>query len=492
MKTKKCFWAIFPMMAAALMMTACSSDEDNTSAKTTPADDMIVKTIPYTVTVGKGNTTRATVADDNVTLQFATGDKLYVQNADGSVYGCLDLQSGTGEANATFSGDLYYTGSEPTASTELNATLVGESNALLTISGNKVTGYAYPTTSVCVPNGTSSAINEAIKKYSLLTGTSTYSAASFALTQQTAFLNFAVTYHDGSLSGSNVDVTFANGGITACTGSAQIAYQGSKVGEQARFVIPVESGTTLSGASITMGSSDAMTFGGSTELAGGIYNVNKTILIPEPAGAEGVQLWAGGPYWATMNIGATSEEDYGLMFAWGETTGYNSNITTGRGYRGPSENYSISGSKTKLEAIDDAATSNWGGSWRMPTLAELKTLINKDNSGKVSLYKTDDYKQDGTNIKGYIITGTEPGYTNKSIFLPAAGYRKDEVDKYDNVGHHYCVGENCDYWASTFASNDYAHFVDLVHHSVWGTVPDLPWGDDLQRYYRISVRAVHD
>ena len=36
----------------------------------------------------------------------------------------------------------------------------------------------------------------------------------------------------------------------------------------------------------------------------------------------GVQLWDGGPYWATTNIGAEKPEDYGYYFWWGDTVGY--------------------------------------------------------------------------------------------------------------------------------------------------------------------------
>ena len=35
-----------------------------------------------------------------------------------------------------------------------------------------------------------------------------------------------------------------------------------------------------------------------------------------------VQLWDGGPYWATTNIGAEKPEDYGYYFWWGDTVGY--------------------------------------------------------------------------------------------------------------------------------------------------------------------------
>ena len=38
--------------------------------------------------------------------------------------------------------------------------------------------------------------------------------------------------------------------------------------------------------------------------------------------ADGVQLWEGGPYFATCNVGASSPEEYGYYFWWGDTVGY--------------------------------------------------------------------------------------------------------------------------------------------------------------------------
>lgn len=35
-----------------------------------------------------------------------------------------------------------------------------------------------------------------------------------------------------------------------------------------------------------------------------------------------VQLWEGGPYWATTNIGAEEPWEYGYYFWWGDTVGY--------------------------------------------------------------------------------------------------------------------------------------------------------------------------
>lgn len=37
---------------------------------------------------------------------------------------------------------------------------------------------------------------------------------------------------------------------------------------------------------------------------------------------ESVQLWEGGPYWATRNLGSEKPEDFGMYFPFGSTKGY--------------------------------------------------------------------------------------------------------------------------------------------------------------------------
>ena len=88
--------------------------------------------------------------------------------------------------------------------------------------------------------------------------------------------------------------------------------------------------------------------------------------------------------WATCNVGASSPEEYGDYFAWGEvepksiydfsTYKYcNGSETTLTKYN-YSSSYGTVDNKTTLELSDDAARANWGGSWRMPTDAELTEL----------------------------------------------------------------------------------------------------------------------
>ena len=44
---------------------------------------------------------------------------------------------------------------------------------------------------------------------------------------------------------------------------------------------------------------------------------------------EKVQLWEGGPYWATTNIGAEKPEDPGYYFWWGDTWATSARETSG-------------------------------------------------------------------------------------------------------------------------------------------------------------------
>ncbi len=91
-----------------------------------------------------------------------------------------------------------------------------------------------------------------------------------------------------------------------------------------------------------------------------------------------------GLLWATCNVGATKPEEYGDYFAWGETEPKEDySEVTYRWCNGSSTQltkycydrlYGFVDNKRTLEPIDDAATANWGGVWRMPTQAEQVEL----------------------------------------------------------------------------------------------------------------------
>ena len=271
MKTKNMFWAMLSMTAA-LVMTACSSDNDITE---TPAAPQAQKTIPYTVTVtDDATTTRATVKDDPTDRQlyFATGDKLYITGE--NIQGVLDLQAGDeGKASgATFSGELTYSGEgSPADDLQLTATLVSAQQTVGTQVSVDAAGAVtvnYPITAYCADVAT------AVQEYSRLTGTCEYSQKAFSLTQQTAFLNFVITFEDGTATGTALSAVVNNNSSDICTANVTTTTESEKV--VAKFVLPVAASTTLSSANVKMGSKAAIGFGASQTLTGKVYNVKKT------------------------------------------------------------------------------------------------------------------------------------------------------------------------------------------------------------------------
>ena len=119
--------------------------------------------------------------------------------------------------------------------------------------------------------------------------------------------------------------------------------------------------------------------------------------------------------WATCNVGASSPEQAGLYFAWGETTGYTTEQVTS-GVRAFGRDEYAAGSaasiSTDLTLAQDAAHTNLSGNWRMPTKAEFHELI--DNCDAVW---TSDYN--GTGVAGMLFTSKVNG---NSVFFPATGW----------------------------------------------------------------------
>ncbi len=175
-------------------------------------------------------------------------------------------------------------------------------------------------------------------------------------------------------------------------------------------------------------------------------NTLATIEVAVIEGAEAVDLGLpSGLLWSDKNMGASSPEEYGYYFAWGETTPKSNepyNWTTYKWCEGSDTtmtkycNVSYYGKngftddKTVLEEEDDAAHVNWGDSWRMPTKAEFDELTNSNYT--IREWVT----QNG--VCGYKFTSKSNG---NSIFLPAAGNRTgNDLDDAGSYGY---------YWSST-------------------------------------------
>lgn len=152
-------------------------------------------------------------------------------------------------------------------------------------------------------------------------------------------------------------------------------------------------------------------------------------------------------YWAESNIGATSPEEFGEFYAWGE-------IETKETYDWPSYSfaqvtpvwmndellgndvsllkYTSEDNKSMLDSGDDVAQVKLGGEWRMPTEEDWVEL--QENCTWTWTTKN--------NVKGHTITSNLNG---NSIFLPATGF-KEGTEHYSSNG--YCGI----YWSSTLVT----------------------------------------
>lgn len=183
-----------------------------------------------------------------------------------------------------------------------------------------------------------------------------------------------------------------------------------------------------------------------------------------------------GLLWATCNVGADSPDDYGWYFMWGSVTEGGdpdcsfANCPGNGGF----SNYSSSAiaawdashlTGNVLNPDVDAASVNWGGGWRMPTVGEWQELY--DNT--TSIWATED------GVAGRRFTSKTD--SSKYIFLPAAGYRG---------GTSLLNAGSCGYyWSSSLRTDGpiYAYYLDFSS----GLVYPLNYS---YRCYGLSVRPV--
>lgn len=179
----------------------------------------------------------------------------------------------------------------------------------------------------------------------------------------------------------------------------------------------------------------------------------------KPEGHEYVDLGLpSGLKWATCNVGATKPEEYGNYYAWGETS------PKEKYTKENSLTYGIQMSDISGNAQYDAATANWGGSWRMPTDEEMQELIDKCTWTWTT--------QNG--VKGYSVIGPN----GNSIFLPAAGSRYGS-----SLGSAGSVGN---YWSSTpydrYFNGDNAYYLHFYSDYQNTIIYD--------RFHGLSVRPI--
>lgn len=143
--------------------------------------------------------------------------------------------------------------------------------------------------------------------------------------------------------------------------------------------------------------------------------------------------------WATCNIGATEVEEFGNYYGWGEVepkqyySYYNYRFYDGGDLILDRQStipvnpcniklskYNTTDNKNVLDPEDDAAHVNWGGNWRMPTVAEWQELID-------SCFWTTTIMND---VEGFLISEGPASWMpgEPFIFLPFAGTMEYNYD----------------------------------------------------------------
>ena len=128
-----------------------------------------------------------------------------------------------------------------------------------------------------------------------------------------------------------------------------------------------------------------------------------------------------GNLWAECNLGASTPEQYGDYYAWGEVEPKQKYTSLNhKWYKegAPSQGftkYNNEDGKLTLEDEDDAVIQKLGNGWRTPTLADFRELTNQ----KLTTIK----KTTLNGVAGYQITSKKNG---KSIFIPCAGFKRDK------------------------------------------------------------------
>ena len=196
--------------------------------------------------------------------------------------------------------------------------------------------------------------------------------------------------------------------------------------------------------------------GSSTKADSGVApKVTKSIIN----GHEYVDLGLpSGLKWATCNVGASSPEEYGDYYAWGEVETKSSytvenSVTYGKSISDISGNPSY-----------DVARKKWGSSWRLPTMDEFEELQYKCKWKRITQGSKECYKVIGPN--------------GNSIFLPAAGFCcGSKLYKAGKFGY---------YWSSS----PHESYDNYAYYSYF--LSSYFRGKSIYSYYGHSVRPVSE
>lgn len=154
--------------------------------------------------------------------------------------------------------------------------------------------------------------------------------------------------------------------------------------------------------------------------------------------------------WANYNVGATTPEEFGGYFAWGETSEKEDCTWDTYIHYDKKNGVSTDIGKNISGTQYDVARQRWGGKWRMPTYEEVEELIGKCKAEWTT----------SNGVSGYELTGP----SGNKIFLPAAGVQ-DGTSK-------LARGEAGFYWSATWKTRDDSYVIALDSQKIISNYSD--------------------
>ena len=466
---------VFGIAALLLVFVACNKIE----TEITPAGQSSAEGITITATLAPKTTDTKAVADkgDNkITVTWAVNEHMAIlYEVSGTKYvadATIKSVDGNGSATIEFTVQSGTPDNTP-------CTLVYP----LTAAKDDHTGVKDAATLLAAQDGTLNADLDVRVGAGTIQTTTPGLSVTTQPEAQFAIVKFTLQNTDGNpISAKSLAATIGNDAFVATPGSAASEFY---------LALPAVSGGTLifsvpgnEGTSSYRSSKTILT------IEAGKYYRSTVQMEAQSDNADYVPM-GDGRKWALKNVGASSPADYGDYFAWGETEPYYSSQSPltwkdGKsGYNWANYGFTTEGGSTftkytgsdhtVLQAADDAATqsTDWGSSWRMPTVAEWNALL---ETSDYTWAWVENFNNTGTN--GRLVISRKSGVMGNCIFLPAAGYRDD--------ASLYNTGSCGFYWSSSLNSGG-PHFAYILSFD-----PGYAGWDFDHRCFGQSVRPVSD
>ena len=386
-------------------LSSCTSNDDITVNDNTVGETGVTQ---FTATIeGAGLSSRSTLNSSN-TPEWVAGDKIMVGSKEYTATGSGTTTTFTGEEVSGSTHHAYYPSTMVTKITggytvALPAEYTYEAGRL------NMPMYAYSKTTDLKFKNLTGVI--ALK----VTNSDIASVKTVTVTSDQAISgSFSVTLNDDNTDWESIRARGTDDASKTITITCPTAVTTTSAGTI--FYIPIPEDCHI----LTFAVSDGTNTKTMTTVTGSDIERSKLYTLTFKAPHEYVGLGLS-VKWATCNVGATSPTEYGGYYAWGETeekTDYSWSTYFDTTDGGSTFTKYALDKKTVLDATDDVAHVKWGGNWRMPTEDEMEELIKSDNC-TWTWYDSGNSEFNG--VAGYKVQSKITNYTDKYIFLPAAG-----------------------------------------------------------------------